>query len=483
MFCSCPSGVESPPNAAVCPVCMGHPGTLPIPNRVALEKAVLMILALDGTVNEHSKFDRKHYFYPDLPKGYQISQFDQPLGTGGHLDITVDGKIKQIALTRLHVEEDAAKLHHGDAEHSLVDYNRSGTPLAEIVTEPDFRSAKDAKIFLQELRLLTRAIGISDANMEKGQLRCDANVSLRPVGDEVLYAKTEVKNMNSFRAVERALTYEIQRQTKLWKEAKRPSEQTTRGWDDVQQITTQQRTKEEAHDYRYFPEPDIPPLLFPPDVVHAIHARLPELPQRKRDRFIDEYAMSADDARIIIEDKALADWTEYVISELRAWLIALDPSTDSGQEESEEEKWANRKKQLVKLTTGWITSKLFALMSEKNIPFESLSITAENFAELISIIYERRINSTTAQDVLRAMLEPGVDPSTYIEEEGLAQMDDSAELEAIVAEVIEQNTETVEKIKAGKESALQYLVGQVMKETKGKADPALVQKILKKALL
>ena len=456
---------------------MGHPGTLPVPNATALDMAIKTILALDGTVNEHSKFDRKHYFYPDLPKGYQISQYDQPIGSGGHLDISVDKTERRIHLTRVHIEEDAAKLTH-EVSHtsSYVDFNRAGTPLIEIVTEPDFRSPHEAKTFLHNLHLLLRYLNVSDGDMEKGQLRCDANVSLRPVGIPKFFPKTEIKNMNSFRAVERALEYEIQRQTKLWEEDKRPSGHATRGWNDTKQETIEQRTKEEAHDYRYIPEPDIPPLLFTSDIISNLRKTLPELPANKLKRFEDEYAMDNADARIIIEDRAMANWTEHVLSELQVWISAIE------SEKTEEEKWATDKRKLVKLVTGWITSKLFALMNEKNIKADALPITAENYAEFITLIYERTINSTTAQEVLRAMVETGVDPSSYIDERGLKQIQDTNTVETIIKNVIDNSTTVVATFKSGKEGALQFLVGQVMKETKGRADPIAVQDMLKKLL-
>lgn len=473
MFCSCPNGVESPPNSAICPTCMGHPGTLPAPNKTAIDMGVLAALALNCTINQESKFDRKNYFYPDLPKGYQISQYDKPVGENGFFYFGTE----RLGIIRLHLEEDSAKLiHSSDGKHSLVDFNRAGTPLAEIVTKPDLRTPAAAKAFLQELRLTLRYLGVSDADMEKGQLRCDANVSLRPVGKDTFYAKTEVKNMNSFKAVERALAYEIERQTKLWEKKTPPKIQTTRGWNDEKNITEEQRTKEEAHDYRYFPEPDIPPLHFTKEYITRTRAKIPELPGAKRKRFADQFAMDPVDTAIIIEDKKLADWTEQTISELREWLVALEG------EGTEEEKWNRDHKRLVKLVTGWITTKLFKLMNETHTESDAIPITPENFAEFITFVYHNKINSTTAQEVLEAMFNKKAEPHHYIEEKKLAQVNDEDTIRRVVAEVLEEQSEAVTTYKNGKTGALQFLIGQVMKKMHGKANPAIVEKLLKKSL-
>ncbi len=483
MFCSCPNGVETPENSAICPICMGHPGTLPVPNKQAIEYAVMAALALNCTIAEETHFDRKHYFYPDLPKGYQISQYKNPLGEHGYLEIGVRGQGSgvRIGITRVHMEEDAGKLIHApDGSHALVDYNRAGTPLIEIVTEPDFRSPEEAKTFLDELKRIMRTIGVSDADMEKGQLRCDANVSLRPEGDKKLYAKIEVKNMNSFKAVERALHYEIQRQTKLWEAGTPPTRLETRGWNDTQQQTEEQRTKEEAHDYRYFPEPDIPPLKFGMQNaefrIDEIRRKLPELPQTKRKRFIEQYDMDPSDALILTEEKKLADWTEHVLTELRAWLVSLEGA------ETEEERWHNGKKKLVKLTTGWITSKLFALQNASHASWGELKITPENFAEFVSLLYTQKINSTVGQEVLSAMYAEGVDPSSYIDEKKLAQMDDAAAITEVVERVITAEEKVVAEYKAGKTAALKFLLGKTMRTLGGKANPTLIEKILKQKL-
>ncbi len=473
MFCSCQNGVEAPPNSAICPICMGHPGTLPVPNKTAVEMGVMTALALNCTINEESKFDRKNYFYPDLPKGYQISQFDKPVGENGFFYF---GK-ERLGIIRLHLEEDSAKLMHtADGKHSLVDFNRAGTPLAEIVTKPGLRTPAAAKTFLQELHLMLRYCGVSDADMEKGQLRCDANVSLRPIGKDTFYAKTEVKNMNSFKAVERALAYEIERQTALWEKKTPPKIQTTRGWNDEKCITEEQRTKEEAHDYRYFPEPDIPPLHFTKAYTERLRAKIPELPAAKRKRFAEQFDMDPVDTAIIIEDKHLADWTEQAIGELRTWLVALEG------EGTEEEKWERDHKRLVKLVTGWITTKLFKLINEQKVTGAHIPITPENFAEFITFIYQSKINSTTAQEVLTAMFKEKAEPHHYIEEKKLAQVSDEGAIRDVVRDVLEEQSDAVATYKKGKQGALQFLIGQVMKKMKGKANPIIVEKLLKKLL-
>ncbi|MBI4276713.1 Asp-tRNA(Asn)/Glu-tRNA(Gln) amidotransferase subunit GatB [Candidatus Uhrbacteria bacterium] len=487
MFCSCQNGVETPANSAICPICMGHPGTLPVPNKQAIEYAVMAALALHCTIAEETHFDRKHYFYPDLPKGYQISQYKNPLGERGKLEINSQKpearsqKQSTIGITRVHMEEDAGKLiHAADGSNALVDYNRAGTPLIEIVTEPDFRSPEEAKSFLEELKRIMRTIGVSDADMEKGQLRCDANISLRPEGDKKFYPKTEVKNMNSFKAVERALAYEIQRQAKLWEAGTPPTTLETRGWNDAQQQTEEQRTKEEAHDYRYFPEPDIPPLKFGMQNaelrIEEIRRKLPELPQAKRKRFIEQYDMDPSDALILTEDKTLADWTEHVLTELRAWLVSLEGA------ETEEERWHAGKKKLVKLTTGWITSKLFALHNASGAAWSDLKITPENFGEFISLLSTGKVNSTVGQEVLGAMYRDGVDPSSYIDEKKLAQMDDVATITEAVESVIGGEEKVVAEYKAGKTAALKFLLGKTMRALGGKANPTQIEKILKQKL-
>ncbi|MDD5043491.1 MAG: Asp-tRNA(Asn)/Glu-tRNA(Gln) amidotransferase subunit GatB [Patescibacteria group bacterium] len=489
MFCSCPNaGDSAPPNTNICPVCTGQPGALPVLNLGALKFGLLAGLALNCQIAEFSKFDRKNYFYPDLPKGYQISQFDQPIAAGGYLTFRIfDREEKEpreikINLTRIHLEEDAAKLVHDQKnESSLVDFNRSGTPLLEIVTEPDFRSPEEAKIFLQELRLLMRYLDVSDADMEKGQLRCDANISLREIKIDKkerptlspLSAKTEIKNMNSFRSVERALDYEIKRQTELWKKGQPPKFQTTRGWNDERQMTEEQRGKEEAHDYRYMPETDLPPLNLK-KLLKEVKNSLPELPAAKRERFAEEYGFTSADARIIVNDKELSEYTEEVISELKDWLDNL-PEIEGTAEEI----WNKNKKRLIKILSGWLVNRFVKLLDDSKITARESKITPENFAEFITLIYQNKLNTTTAQTVLEMMFKTGIDPSHAIEEKGLEQIDNSDELEKIIDKVIKNNPQQVAEFKNGKEPILQFLVGMVMRETKGRANAQKVAEMIK----
>ncbi|MFH1173450.1 MAG: Asp-tRNA(Asn)/Glu-tRNA(Gln) amidotransferase subunit GatB [bacterium] len=474
MFCGCDNtGEDQSANTTVCPVCTGQPGTLPALNRQAISCGLKAALALNCQIAKKTKFDRKNYFYPDLPKGYQISQYDQPLATNGWLVIN-DEKIR---LNRLHLEEDAAKLQHGDNKSSLVDFNRAGTPLIEIVTEPDIKTPQTAKLFLQELRLLMRYLKISDADMEKGHLRCDANISLRAHGDKKLYPKTEIKNLNSFKSVERALEYEIMRQTKLWLTNTPPITETTRGWDDKKQITLEQRSKEGEQDYRYFPEPDLPPIVIDQKWLEEVKNSLPELPQAKQARFIEEYDFSPSDAKTLVNNNELADYTEQVISELKAWLMDLEE-----MDGSEEEIWEKHKKKLANSTASWLINKLGGLLTEKKMDFKEVEITPENFAEFITLVYQGKINSRQAQDILKEMLETKADPSHIMDDHKMSQVSDEQELLKTIKKIIKNNPQQTEEYKKGKEALLKYFVGQAMKETQGQAEPMLLEKLLKKEL-
>lgn len=499
MFCGCDNrGEYLPPNTAICPVCTGQPGVLPVPNQQAIEWGVKMALALNCKINSLSKFDRKHYFYPDLPKGYQISQFDLPVGEKGYLEIEAleekltEEKIKEleedpkgqkiklpknkkIDITRLHLEEDAAKNLHSP-EGTLVDFNRAGTPLVEIVTEPDITSGPEAKLFLQELQNLAKFLKISDAEMEKGHLRCDVNVSLRPVGDTKYYPKTEIKNLNSFKAVERAIEYEIQRQTKLWEAGQTPEKLTTRGWNDAEQITEEQRAKEGSEDYRYFPEPDIPPFNLIA-VEEKAKLELPELPQKMRLRFTNEYGLSKSDAKILTQDTEWAGFTESVFSEVWEWLTSL-PDLDG----TEEEIMAKHRAKVGRLVGGWLTSKLMGLMTEQKIDIRLLKITPENFAEFISLIYTNKINSTNAQLLLAKMIEAGGDPSIIMEEQRLGQVQDVKLIDTALENIIKMNPDQVAQYKSGKTAVIQFLIGKAMKETRGQADPQTIKDLLEKKL-
>ncbi|MBN1585603.1 Asp-tRNA(Asn)/Glu-tRNA(Gln) amidotransferase subunit GatB [Candidatus Uhrbacteria bacterium] len=484
MFCGCSNrGEFEPPNTAVCPICLGHPGALPSVNREAVRMGIRIGLALNGKIAHRTKFDRKNYFYPDLPKGYQISQFDQPIVEGGRLSFSVgrggEQRTETVELERVHLEEDAAKLSHSpDGRHSFVDFNRGGTPLAEIVTKPDIRSPESAKAFLQELRLVMRYLDVSDADMEKGHLRCDANISMREVSDDPkrdgpaarLNPKTEIKNLNSFRAVEQALEHEIRRQTALWEEGNPVSEQSTRGWDEGKRETVIQRTKEEAHDYRYFPEPDLPPLELS-EMTEDVRLRLPELPDSRRNRMVEEHGFTAEASRTICDDRHLADYTERVMSELAEWVT----SAESGN-------WEEKRAETAKLASGWILTRLAGVMAEHGIDIRILKITPENFAELLTMIRGGKVTGPNAMLILEEMALSGQDPSQIMDERNLGQTDDTEGLERTAAEIIAANPKAVGDWKGGKQASVQFLVGQMMRATKGKASPQLVREIIERQL-
>jgi aspartyl-tRNA(Asn)/glutamyl-tRNA(Gln) amidotransferase subunit B len=464
MFCASKNGLgeEKEPNVNICPVCTGQPGTLPVPNRQAIEFVQLLGLALNCKINTDSKFDRKNYFYPDLPKGYQISQYDQPLCSGGKLEM---GSEKTIEITRIHLEEDTGKLiHPKGTDYTLVDFNRAGVPLMELVTEPDIESGAEARNFCQKLQRICRYLEISDADMEKGNMRCEANVSLYKEGEDKLSGvKVEVKNINSFKFVEKAIDYEIERQTEILEKGEKVIQE-TRGYDSNRNITVSQRSKESAHDYRYFPEPDIPPLKFDENYISSLRFKLPELPDAKKKRLKEEYNLSSENVEVITSDKDLADYFEKVVSELQEKKGCGEVKADG--------------KKCAKLAANYIVSELQKHLVKNSQTIKEVKITPENYAELIGIIADGKISSSAAQTVLEEMYKTGGDPSHIVEEKGLLQVSDSAELEKIVVEVIEKNAESVEDYKKGKINALQFLVGQVMKETKGKANPKIVGDIL-----
>lgn len=467
MFCNSKNGLglEKQPNIHICPVCTGQPGTLPVPNQQAIEFVQLAGLALNCELNLKSKFDRKNYFYPDLPKGYQISQYDQPLCGKGYIKI---GE-KEIGITRIHLEEDTGKLTHPKgADHTLVDFNRAGVPLMELVTEPDIENGEEARLFCTKFQQICRYLGISDADMEKGNMRCEVNLSLYKKGEDKLSGtKVEVKNINSFKFVEKAINYEIERQTELLEKGENIVQE-TRGWDSVKNITVSQRKKESAHDYRYFPEPDIPPMEFTAEYVKNLKCNLPELPDAKEKRFISEYGLNVADVLVLTAQNDLAEYFENVVSEIREKI-------KSHEIETAEEK-------VVKLAVNYIISELRKHLSENNHSVRDLKISAENYAEFIGLIADGKINSSAAQIVLKEMYHTGADPSQIIEEKNLGQMQDSSEIEAAVESVIAANAKSVEDYKAGKQNALQFLMGQVMKETQGKANPMKVIELLKKKL-
>jgi len=470
MFCSCNNNCENKPiNSCVCEICLGHPGTLPVTNKKAIKWSIKTALALNCHIAKETKFDRKHYFYPDLPKAYQISQYDKPIGNKGFLEINK----QKIRINRLHLEEDAAKLIHPKGKnYTLVDYNRSGTPLMEIVTEPDLKDPKNAGAFLRELRAIIRVLEVSDADMEKGQLRCDANISLQNLDDDPkkLNPKTEIKNLNSFKAVEKALAYEIKRQKMLWDQGKAPKIQTTRGWDEAKGKTVEQRQKEKAHDYRYFPEPDIPPIVFAnnPDIdIKKIKKSLPELPHAKRIRFVNQYNFSWADVSILTKDYTLANYIEKIMSELQEWEKSLDQENK------------NSSKKLAKLTANWLINELAQRVNHKWPPKK---ITPENFAEFIILIAKGKISAKAGQKVLDIMLKQGSDPSDIIEQENLTQVKDKNQLEQIIKKIITNNKKAVKQYQAGKTNVIKFLIGAVMRETKGRANPQIVEKLLEQKL-
>jgi aspartyl-tRNA(Asn)/glutamyl-tRNA(Gln) amidotransferase subunit B len=426
MFCTCKNDPdEKHPNINICPVCLGHPGTLPVINQEAVKKTIKTGLALNCEISRYTFFERKNYFYPDLPKGYQISQYSTPLCKNGFLEI--EGK--KVRIRRVHLEEDTGRLIH-TKEYSLVDFNRAGVPLVELVTEPDIDSAIEARKFAEELQLILKYLDVSDADMEKGQMRVEANVSLSK-GKDILGTKVEIKNLNSFKAVEKALEYEIERQRKILDSGKKVRQE-TRGWDPTQEITFPQREKEEAHDYRYFPEPDLPPLEITQEMIEKIGAEIPELPQQKRERLKKEYGLDERSIEIFVKDK---DFGEYL-----------------------------------------------GLLKESSIKGEDFQITPENFAEFITLIEEEKISSKIAKSVLEEMFKTGADPSHIIEERGLVLISDRTKIEKIAREVISENQRAVFDFKRGKETALQFLIGQVMKKTQGKANPQLTREVLLKIL-
>ncbi|MFH1401580.1 MAG: Asp-tRNA(Asn)/Glu-tRNA(Gln) amidotransferase subunit GatB [Parcubacteria group bacterium] len=460
MFCGCANNPdEHGPNINVCPICMGHPGTLPVINGEAVRKTIKTGLALNCQIPKDSKFDRKNYFYPDLPKGYQISQYDMPFCKDGYLDIS-DRKIK---IRRIHLEEDTGRLVHPErAEFSLVDFNRAGIPLMELVTEPDITSGKEAKIFAEELHEIFHYLEVSDADMEKGQMRVEVNISLSDKEGE-LGTKVEIKNLNSFRSVERGVDFEIKRQTKAL-ESEEKIIQETRGWDDTKGVTVSQREKEEAHDYRYFPEPDLPPLHFLQEEISRIKAEIPELPQHRRKRLEEQYELGENMSEFFVKNKKFGEYFEKVISE-------FDPGLTHEKILS-----------LIKLTSNYLATDLQGLLGNKSVADKDFKITPENFADFIDLINDGKISSKIAKQVLTEMFVSGADPSHIIEEKGLSQMSDEAEIEKIIKEIITDNPKVVEDYKTGKANAFQYLIGQVMAKTRGKANPQMVKKILNRAL-
>lgn len=472
LFCGCANVSEAEqPNQYVCPVCMGFPGTLPVLNRQAVEWTILAGLALGCSVAEHCTFARKSYFYPDLPKGYQISQYEEPLCFDGRVRLSPEQPERFVRIRRVHLEEDAAKNLH-TLEATLIDHNRAGTPLIEIVTEPDFHSPAEAKAFLEQLQRVIKYLNISNADMEHGDLRVDANVSLREQGRQEkasLHPKTEVKNLNSFRAVERALAYEMKRQAVLW-EAGTPPTQETRGWSEKTQETVSQRVKEGEADYRYFPEPDIPPLHIEPALVEKLAAALPELPFDKEERFRHQYQMSIADAHLLVEEKALADYAEEVFSEISAW---EHDRTDVGPRDIP---------MLHRLAINYLLRDFRNILLHRGLVIRKTRIAPENFAELVMMLFRTEVNRNAVPELIQVMEETGGDPSTIVRERGLGQVSDNDALRRLAQDVVTQFPVEVDNIRAGKTAVIEFLVGQVMAATKGRANPSVVRALFREEL-
>lgn len=454
IFCGCSTEFGAPPNTHTCPVCLGHPGVLPVLNCQAVDYAMKAAMALNCEIGDVSKFDRKNYFYPDSPKAYQISQYDQPIGLNGYIDIEVDGRTKRIGITRLHLEEDAGKLTHVDGGFaSLVDFNRVGTPLVEIVSEPDISSPEEARAYLEKLRAIMLYCEVSDVKMEEGSMRCDANISLRPYGQKEFGTRAELKNMNSFRGVVRGLEYEQYRQAEILDDGGEVVQETRR-WDEGQGKTFSMRGKEEAHDYRYFPDPDLVTLHIDQAWKDRIRASIPELPDARKARYASDYGLPEYDAGVITSSKALADLFEN----------SLEYTKDA------------------KAVSNWIMGDLLGYLNSNGLELADVKLTGQGLGEMIGLLEKGTISSKIAKTVFKEMLQSGKLPQQIVEEQGLVQISDEGAILAIVNEVVANNPASVEDYKAGKEKAIGFLVGQVMKQSKGKANPGLVNKLLVEVL-
>lgn len=454
IFCGCSTSFGAPPNSHTCPICLGHPGVLPVLNRQAVEYAMKAAMALNCTIATDTKFDRKNYFYPDSPKAYQISQDEQPIGQNGWIDIEVNGETKRIGITRVHLEEDAGKLTHVDGgSASLVDFNRVGTPLIEIVSEPDLRSPEEARIYLEKLRAIMLYCDVSDVKMEEGSLRCDANISIRPFGQKEFGTRVELKNMNSFRSVQRGLEYEEWRHADIL-DSGGEIVQETRRYDDEQGKTFSMRSKEEAHDYRYFPDPDLVHVRIDDEWKERVRATIPELPDARKARYVEDYGLTSYDAEVITASMQIADFFEE----------SLKYTKDA------------------KAAANWIMGDLLGYMNAGGLEFSELKITGKGLGEMIGLIEKGTISGKIAKTVFKEMLETGKDPQAIVEEKGLVQINDEGAIKGIVEQVVANNPQSVADYQAGKKKAIGFLVGQVMKETKGKANPGLVNKLIIEAI-
>jgi len=458
MFCGCPTTFGAAPNTQTCPVCLGHPGTLPVPNREAIARIIKIGLALDSAIAPHSLFHRKNYFYPDMPKNYQISQYDLPICVGGHLDIELaDGSTKRVGITRVHMEEDTGKSTHGggsgrihDATYATLDFNRAGVPLVECVSEPDMRTPEEAAAYLRELRATLESLDVSDVKMEEGSLRCDANVSLRPAGAETLGTKVEIKNMNSIRSLERALAFEIERQTKAL-DAGDPIVQETRHWDEDAGSTASMRSKEEAFDYRYFPEPDIPAMEPDPAWVDEVRASLPELPRARRDRYVDTLGLKPEVARVLVADRGASALFEDA--------VALDAEPVAA--------------------ANWVTQDVAAL---RNAAGDNGALTPQHVADVVTLISAGAVSNAGAKQALDASFASGEPVEAAIDRLGLRQVSDTGALGALADEVLAENPDVVQKFRDGKEGVIGFLVGQLMQKAAGAANPKVAQELLRERL-
>lgn len=454
IFCGCPTTFGNEPNSQTCQICIGMPGVLPVLNKKALEFAVRTGLATNCTVAQYSRFARKNYFYPDLPKGYQISQYEHPICEHGHIDITVDGTVRRIGITRIHMEEDAGKnIHEGTGGYSFVDLNRTGVPLMEIVSEPDIRSPKEAAEYMRKLRGILRYLGVCDGNLEQGSLRCDANVSIRPAGQKEFGTRAEVKNINSFRNVEKAIEYEIRRQIKLIEEGGKVVQE-TRLWDADKGITESMRSKEEAHDYRYFPDPDLVPITVEQSWIDGIRSSLPELPEAKSRRFVSDLGLPEYDADLLSSERETAEWFENAVKA-------------GGQP---------------KAVSNWMMGELMKLLNEENRAIDDCPIRPSQLADMLQLIDKGTISGKIAKTVFDEMYKTGKDAAEIVKEKGLVQISDSSEIEKIVDEILAKSPKEIERFKAGDEKLIGFFVGQAMKASKGKANPQMLNELLKKKL-
>ena len=454
IFCGCSTNFNSAPNTNVCPVCLGHPGVLPVMNKKVIEYTVLMGLATECIINSRSVFARKNYFYPDLPKGYQISQYEEPICEHGKIFVDKkDGTRKEIGITRIHMEEDAGKSIHDQGDYTLIDVNRCGTPLMEIVSEPDMRSAEEAYLYLTKIKQIVTYLGICDGNMEEGSLRCDANISVRLTGEKKFGTKTEVKNMNSFRNVERAIEYEIERQIDILEEGGKIVQQTLL-WNADKNMVMPMRSKEEAHDYRYFPDPDLMPVMVDDEWKNEIANRLPELPETRKNRFVEMYSLPLYDAEILTSSRGLADYYESVLNETNDY----------------------------KSASNWVMTDVLKIVNDEKIPIREFPVSPENLGKLIGLINNKTISGKIAKDIFPEMIKSNADPAGIVKEKNLVQISDSGEIENVIEKILGANNKQVEEFLSGKDKVLGFFVGQIMKEMKGKANPGIVNELLMKKL-